>query len=324
MTRTSHPAGRGGYTLLEVLLASVIALLLVAGLYVALDVTLVQMDTGRDMVTTNDLSRAVANRLTADLANTLGPLAPKSGGEAANATADGSSAADGTAGSSTTGSATTAAATTSGTGTAATASTAATAGSTTAGTAGAATGAASSTPAAATLPFGMGVVGTADSITFFTSRSPAALTDPEAAADPNAALPGDLRRVSYYLANDGSGLCRQERPWVTADGVGNAVDPDRSDEAGDVIAPEVVGFGLEYFDGGSWVGEWDGAVTDLDGVALTGPPRAVRVTLTLEFPGRNGQTARKVVTHTIPVRAAVGNYRPDAATDPTTPTTEGQ
>lgn len=302
MTCTPRRPGRGGYTLLEVLLATVIALFLVAGLYVALDVTLVQMDAGREVVTTNDLSRAVANRMTADLANTLGPLAPKSGGEAADATADGSSAAEGTA--STDAAAAVAAAGPSDTGS------------------DPAADMSSTMPAAATLPFGMGVVGTADSITFFTSRSPTGLTDAAAAADPAAVLPGDLRRVSYYLASDGAGLCRQERPWVTADGVGNAIDPDRADEAGDVIAPEVVGFGLEYFDGGSWVGEWDGAVTDLDGVALTGPPRAVRVTLTLEFPGKNGVTTQKIVTHTIPVRAAVGNYRPELTTDPATTVTD--
>ena len=49
----SPPAGRrGGYTLLEVLLATVIALFLLAGLYVALDITLVRMDASRDVVTT--------------------------------------------------------------------------------------------------------------------------------------------------------------------------------------------------------------------------------------------------------------------------------
>ena len=83
---------RPGYTLLEVLLASAIALFLLAGLYVAMDVTLVRMDITRTMVASNDLSRAVANRMTSDLANTLGPLPPKSGGQSANASDDGTSA----------------------------------------------------------------------------------------------------------------------------------------------------------------------------------------------------------------------------------------
>ena len=120
--------------------------------------------------------------------------------------------------------------------------------------------------------------------------------------------------MSYYIASDGSGLCRQERPWVTAPGVGDGTDPDRADEAGDVIAPEVKAMTVEYYDGSGWQTEWDGSVADADGAAVTGPPRAVRVTLTLEFPGRNGVAVRSTVVHTIPVRAAVGNYVPPSPT----------
>ncbi len=318
--------GRAGYTLLEVLVATAIALLLLAGLYVALDVTLVRMDASRDQVMVSDLSRAVVNRVAADLANTLGPLPPKSGGESAGASTTGSAA----AGAAPMGTGANAGAAPTGTG-AATGTPmpmpttgAGTPAPTTPADSGAPMPGAGGEPPQTLLPFGMGVVGTANQLTLFGSRVPTSLVDAEAAAS-QVALPGDQRRVIYYMASDGSGLCRQERPWVTADGVGTSTEPDRSTEAEDLIAPEVKAFDLEYYDGGSWMGAWDGAVTDLDGVSLTGPPRAVRVTLTLEIPGRNGAaTTQRKVQHTIAVRAAVGNYQgpePPPAADPDAATT---
>ena len=78
MTRRRSP--RPGFTLLEVLLASVIAVILLAALYVALDVTLLRTDVGREQVAGNDLARAIVNRMTADLTGVLGPMPPKSGG----------------------------------------------------------------------------------------------------------------------------------------------------------------------------------------------------------------------------------------------------
>ena len=296
---------RPGYTLLEVLLASAIALFLLAGLYVAMDATLVRMDVTRTVVASNDLTRGIADRLTHDLANILGPLPPKSGGESASASDDGSSAADSDA----------SAAPASGSSSAAS------------GSAGAASDSATGdsgtvTPTASLLPLGMGVIGNQNQLTIFCSRVPTVFTDSDA-ANSGIQLPADLVRVSYYMASDGRGLCRQERPWVTADGVGNATEPDYSTEATDLLAPEITAISFEYFDGGSWAGTWDGAVTDLDGEALTGPPRAIRITMTLRMPGYNNQPIEKQVTHTVAVRAAVGNYQPPfepepdpAATDP--------
>jgi len=292
---------RPGYTLLEVLLASVVAVVLLGALYAALDVTLVRMDANRNVIVANDLSRAVFNRLTADLSNALGPLPPKSGG-------DGS-----------TGSAGTPAATT--------ATTSASSGSTPAASpASAGDPAASAAATGVNVPFGAGVVGTDKQLSVFLSRLPSALTDLDAINAADVATPSDLRRVTYYLASDGTGLARQERPWVTADGVWNAADPDRANEAAEVVAPEVKDVTFEYYDGGTWQSSWDGSQTATDGVSLTGPPRAVRVTLTLEFAGRGGAKTKRV-TQTVPLRAAVGNYLPaDAAATPAAaapPTTPG-
>lgn len=293
---------RPGYTLLEVLLASVVAVVLLGALYSALEVTLVRMDANRNVIVANDLSRAVFNRLTLDLSNALGPLPPKSGG-------------DGTTGSAAASPATTAP--TSST----TAATTASSGSPSADAAG--TTADTATSAAASgvnIPFGAGVVGTDKQLSLFVSRLPTALTDLDAINATDVALPSDLRRVTYYLASDGTGLARQSKPWVTADGVWNATDPDRANELAEVIAPEVKDATFEYYDGGTWQSSWDGSQTAIDGVSLIGPPRAIRVVLVLEIAGRGGPKPKRV-SQTIPIRTAVGNYLPADAATTTTPTT---
>ena len=74
---------------------------------------------------------------------------------------------------------------------------------------------------------------------------------------------------------------------MTADGVRNSTDPDCTTEAADLIAPEVVDVTFEYLTrrpASGWA-SWDGSLVGADGVTPTGPPRAIRVTFVLEFPG---------------------------------------
>ena len=77
---------RSAFTLLEVLLASLIAILLLAALYFAMDMTLRQTAESRDAVDVDNLSRGVFTRVSIDLSGSLGPLPPKSGGNAASST----------------------------------------------------------------------------------------------------------------------------------------------------------------------------------------------------------------------------------------------
>jgi prepilin-type N-terminal cleavage/methylation domain-containing protein len=296
---------RAGYTLLEVLLASVIAVIVLGALYVTLDVTLLRMDVGRDQVTANNLSRAVVNRMTTDLGGVLGPLPPRSGGgvvssDPAAATfsqppATGSSGSSGSTG-------------------------------TTPPAEGSIEGDTTSPDAqailAADVPFQAGMIGSDTILTVFTSRVPEALSSPEVAFDPTLLLPADLRRVTYYMSPSGAGLCRQERPWVTADGVRNSIDPDYSTEALDLIAPEVQDVLFEYYDGGAWLPFWDGSELAIDGKSVAGPPRAVRATFVLVFPGQGGEVVVRQVQHVFPIRAAVGGYLPPlTGTEPTQPDT---
>jgi hypothetical protein len=171
------------------------------------------------------------------------------------------------------------------------------------------------------IPLPIGVIGSDKQLTIFTSRVPNTLSDPMASLDPAVLQPADLRRVSYYLASSGSGLCRQEMPWVTADGVRNSTEPDYSTEASDLFAPEVVDVTFEYFDGTAWQTEWDGSMPDTDGVTPIGPPRAIRVTLVFQMLGRGGVNVQKQVQHVFPIRAAIGTFRP--VMDGTMTTTSG-
>jgi prepilin-type N-terminal cleavage/methylation domain-containing protein len=67
---------RSGFTLLEVLLASAIAVGLMIGLYVAMGAYLNGMDASRDVVAQSSLSRMILARITNDLTSSLGPIQP--------------------------------------------------------------------------------------------------------------------------------------------------------------------------------------------------------------------------------------------------------
>lgn len=65
---------RPGYTLLEIMLAVGIGLLLVAALYVALDLQMRYMATGRDAVTETQMSRGLLQKVGNDIRNSMGLL----------------------------------------------------------------------------------------------------------------------------------------------------------------------------------------------------------------------------------------------------------
>lgn len=292
LRRKKHETRRG-FTLLEVLLASLIAVFLLGGLYVAFDVTLRQTNEARDGVASSNLSRAVFNKMSLDLASTLSPLPPKSGGNSSSTSSDGSTTSSDGSTMSTDGSTTTATTTDDTTDT--------------------------SSAASADIPFQAGVIGSQTQLTIFMSRVPLALGDANtfsqviAQTTDGSTAGSDLLRVTYWLNSSGSGLCRQERQWVTADGIRNSTDPDLSDETGDTIADEVTELSFEYFDGstGEWLTEWDGSTAGPDGVTPTGPPRAIRVTMTLQIPSSRGeQPTTRTVTQVLPIRTAAGLSTP--------------
>ncbi|MBP3959470.1 prepilin-type N-terminal cleavage/methylation domain-containing protein [Gemmata sp. G18] len=331
-SRRARSTRRAGFTLLEILLATLIASLLLAALYLAMSVTLRQTQTSRDASEVEDLSRGIFNKMTVDLSGTLAPLPPRSGGNplpAASTTATSSATTPSTGGTTTptvtgtatgSGGSTTPATSTGSTTTPSTTTTPTTTTSTDSETDNPNAG-------AADFSFQGGVSGTEKQIVVFAGRVPEAFGR---FGNPGDQIRADQRQIIYWLGPSG-GLYRQERPWVTADGVRNSLDPDPEAADAVLVAEEVSDVSFEYTDGSAWTTEWDGTVPGPDGVTPLGPPRAIRVTLVLKIPtGKSNETVEKRLTQVIAVRAAPGTNTPtfieppiDGATDTTTSGTTG-
>ena len=266
--------------------------------------TLDQTQTTRDASDIEDLNRGVINQMRIDLAATLGPLPPKAGSSGSAGSSDGSGGMmdDGSGG--------TGGGSTGGTPSSRLAIPACRADPSQSGT----------TTGLPNLPFQGGIFGTNDgenaTLVIFALRVPSELSMPGELINGAAAQSaGDLRRIIYWKG--ANGLCRQESRWVTSDGVGNSLEPDRANEATYTIAEEVVGFDVQYADGsGGWLSEWN---SDPSQRGLDRSARAVKVTLTLQFPVSKGEPITKTLVQVIPLRnrprrrdrGARGPGRPD-------------
>ena len=80
---------QAGFTLLEVILAVTIGLMLLGGLYVAMDTQLRQMEEGREVVENSSTGRALIIRISQDLTPSVGALQPVSSSSASGANATG-------------------------------------------------------------------------------------------------------------------------------------------------------------------------------------------------------------------------------------------
>ena len=276
MTRP-HTIRRPGFTLLEVLLASALAVVLMAALYVALDVQLRLAAAGRESLDETTLTRAIVHRLETDLSSVMGPVAPPTGNSGGMGGGSGMGDMSG---------------------------------------AGGMTGAMDPTQSAA-ISFQAGVIGESDGddrprLTMFVAKI--ASLGGLATESPDGANPADVRRVTYWMTD--WGLARQELPWVTSQDLQNSTEPlieDGKEERDYVIAEEVASMTIEYWDGTQWTESWDGRTLNSDGATMMGPPMAIRVRFTLNLPGEHpGETIQKEFWHTIAVRSAPGPAIPDA------------
>jgi len=308
MTRISATgAPRGGFTLLEVLLASAIAVLLMAGLYVAMEVQLRQAQEARAVVDEATVVRSVVNRISSDLAPSLTP----GGGRTQSNSAGGGSAASaggmGQGGSSTPGSSTPGSSPT---------------GSAGAGTTGSGgnTDTQTQDSVLSNFLFGAGVVGDNKRLTIYVSRVPGAAPNSSDSSG-DAPMPSDLWMVVYGIADNGS-LTRQETPWLTSDDALNLVDLDSSNVPKYVIE-EVVDIDFQYWDGSAWQPSWDGTQLSEDQKTPIGPPLAIAVTLTVRMPSSGGpdQPPEKKCRHVIAIPTAPA---PPTSADMSTTTTPMQ
>ncbi|MER3415981.1 MAG: hypothetical protein C4297_07190 [Gemmataceae bacterium] len=244
--RCSRPA----YTLLEVILAIAIGLLLVAALYVAVDVQFRYIQTGQEVVADSHIARGVLHRLSTDLQRTLAPpVGSGAGSVSASSSATGSASAASASGSGAT----------NGSGE----------------TSGASDGSAG-TGAATQLNFGL-LGDNVQMLLFLTATPRAALLDPDAQHGLC-----DLRQVSYFLV-PGQGLARQEWRQVLSSELANDPVPE-------IVAQEVQEVQFRYYDAaaGTWTDSWDSTVSGLPAaievvVGIASVSRSIRLSGALRY-----------------------------------------
>jgi hypothetical protein len=285
--RPSRPA----YTLLEVVLASAIGVLLMAGLYTALELTLRNAQAGRDKVEQATLARSLFTRISGDILDNLGAPKPAQSGSSSGqgGGAGGSTGAGNTAqsGSSTSGGSSGASGGSSGT----------SGGSVVSGLGG-------------TITFNLGVQGDNGTLVLYVSRVPSEMDPSWQGAD--VPMVSDLRRITYWLSS--TGLCRQEIKLATSDDAIGAAS-DLPDDPSLVIAEEVKSVTFQYFDGSNWQDSWDGTQTPTaGGNNPQGPPVLVAVTLGLVIPGsstESGDPKVRTFRYVIPIPTANGAMNPN-------------
>ncbi|HEV3383714.1 MAG TPA: prepilin-type N-terminal cleavage/methylation domain-containing protein [Gemmata sp.] len=329
---------RRGFTLLELLLASVCAVMLLSALYFSFDMTIEQTQTARDQAGTEDLSRGVINRLAIDINAVLGPQPALSGGTAGmlvptelESTLSGGTATSGATTGNTAG------------GSAVKGNVVmgnvvggnVVAGKAVGGMSGGGGGSSSSSSSSSTptpllgsgmfIPLQTGVIGgyegNMNMMVLFTSRVPDIFSSngPNslaqlyngggASSNNNVQVPADLRRVVYWLGSNG-GLYRHETPWVMGTNNYNLSDLPLQDSAGTPLAEEVKNVVFEYWDSfeQSWETSWDGTGgTSPPYTMVPGPPAAIRITLTFEFSNpKGGKPFNSTIQQVFPIFTAPG------------------
>jgi prepilin-type N-terminal cleavage/methylation domain-containing protein len=297
---------RRGFTLLEVLLAASISVLLLAALYVAVDIQLRHAEDGRAVVAQSTLARALIARITADIAQSLPPQlpAPTAGSSSSGTGAGGGTGTgSGAAGSSTASSSTASSASSMNSGSA---------------TSSSASGSSSSGSTSGAVPFNTGIQGDNTHLSLSMSRLPREALAPASDTSISQTSVGlsDLRRITYWLAGSGDsplGLARQEYKQATSDDSLNAPS-NVPDDPGLVIAPEVKQLEIQYFDGSNWQDSWDGTQAGADGTTPMGPPVAIAVTLGIapDAESKSFKVFRQVIL------IATANGTPQASTTTTT------
>lgn len=292
---------RSGYTLLEVILTLGIAVLLLAGLYIALNTLLSQQRVGRSLAAHNAVLRSLLARLEHDLTSELAPLdphvnplavqlssgvvVPGASSGSTRSSSSGGSASSGNTGSSPGGATSTSNASNN--------------------TAGSSTGSNSTGNASGVsqvsgtgvgtegpVVFNLGLQGDATHLTLYTSLAPTEVLRSLTAPSQTTPLVSDLRRITYWLAGSPDaplGLARQEIKIATSADALTPFDPSQVDEKAYVLAEEVVGLSFQYFDGSDWLDSWDGTQVQADGQTPLGPPLAVAINLTLRRNTENGE-----------------------------------
>jgi hypothetical protein len=309
---------RPAYTLLEIILALLIAILLLTALYGAVGYQLRQAQAGRDATGQTTLSRSIIARIENDVVASLAlsdsarfrnlqknaqaaQAKQQSGTTTGQSTTTSQNTTTTPQNTTTTPSTTSTQKTTSG-GTAATQTTppkAESADVTDDGSSTAAQGDGTSGPVV--LP--SGVIGDSSSLTLFVSKVPGELYGIRPGEQ--GQLVSDVRRITYWMADNGQGLCRQEVRVATAN---DALVPGipTGDVANYLLAPEIKSLEFRYFNGTDWADSWDSTLPGDDGITPVGSPRAIEVRVgVLPAGGKDGDEL-KYYRHAILIKTANG------------------
>lgn len=278
---TAHgSSSRAGFTLLEIVLAVSIGLVLLYGLYLAMDFQIMQAQAGRELVEQGTVARGIFSRLSSDIASTLRPVDPREAPDSSS-----SSGSTGDQGSSASGTTSTDSTTASASDTSSTSQSA-------------------TTTTTTVAPFNIGIAGGSDWLILTVGRVPRELSIYQ--ADPEKAeLVSDLRRIMYWKATGDKGLARYHGTRVTASDL-PAGPEEVPEEETKYLAGEVVKVVFEYFDGANWAESWDSNAPGEDGVTPLGPPAAIRITLTLRRgqPDGDGRFSTDDFSHVVAVSTA--------------------
>jgi prepilin-type N-terminal cleavage/methylation domain-containing protein len=295
---------RPGFTLLEVLLASILAALVLAAAYSLFNTTLTQTQMSRDAAEIEDVARGVFDKIGNDVLQIYPPMPPKSGGNAAAGGGLSGSSSTSTSSSSTSSSGSTSTTTSSSsTSSSGSSSGSSSSGSSSSSSSGGATS--NETAYAANYPFEAGVIGddSGKYMSLYMGRTPEIYGR---YSNPNDYLRADQRQVMYWFVQ-GSGLYRRERPWVTDPDVGGNIDLDPSSPETQLVSDEVTDMTFEFTDGENWYTYWDGTIPGPDGVTPQGPPRAIRLTITFQFT-LGGKQISKQLQQVLAIPSAPGMY----------------
>lgn len=276
----SHHSDRHGFTLIELLLSVAVCMVLLGGLYFAVDIQVRSTRTGREVVDEAMVARAVLDLIARDIESTITlnhPFKFRKGSATFGSNTSSSSETNGATGDTAGASADT--------GSGATASSGGTGSSGSADSS--ATDSQESLSGSVYLP--PGVVGFPDALNLY-CRKTSVIDAKESLGGPVGQ--GDLRRICYYMARVGTpeeALVRYEvlQP-LTPQGLDIGLMPQ--DDLAPVVAEEVraVRFFFHAGPGGTWVEQWDSRSMDYDDLTPQGPPRAVRVEIDIEMPPRPG------------------------------------
>jgi prepilin-type N-terminal cleavage/methylation domain-containing protein len=289
---------RGGFTLLEVVLALAIGLVVLVGLYFALNVSLAKMELGRAIVQQSQVARGVINRIHNDISHSLGPISSYTRTALTNWQNNGGATTSGTSGA-------TASATTSGT-------SGSTSGSGSTNSSSSSTASSGGAGGLGPVSFNLMVQGDDSTLVVYVTRLPHDATGGQGSNDPSVIQAPDLRRIAYWVDSD-QGLARQEIKAVTATDQLAAMPPNVNDPSTyKIIAPEVTSISFSYFDGSNWQASWDGTQLSMDGTSPQGPPVAIAITITVargETTGDNSTT--QTFRHVVAIQTA-NNLNPEA------------